>query len=184
MVAGAPFARQLGILGAAARLPGVLAGFAADLGLGLRPDQRGEALGDARSLNKVVGHVDEELEGQAEAVFNQARGEKDGLGGAEGGVAMADGAVAEFDGVVGRDKVLAGVGNGQGNEVVGALAERGGERGGHGADQPLQIGVGDAVLAPGRVTDAVGGLLHGHLRGDLLRMPQFDLCTAGHEFVF
>ncbi len=184
MVAGTPFGGNLGVLGAPARLPGVLAGFAADLGLGLRPDQRGEALGDARGLNKVVSHVDKEFEGEAEAVFNEARRNKYGLRGAEGGVAMANGAVAEFDGVVGGDKVLAGVGNCQWNEVVGALVERGGERGGHGADQPLQIGVGDAVLAPGRVTDAVGGLLHGHLRGHLLRMPKFDLCTAGHEFVF
>ena len=87
-----------------------------------------------------MGHVDEELEGEAEAVFNQAGGEKDRLGGAEDGVAMADGAVAEIDGVAGSDHDFAGVGNGERNEVVGAVAERGGERGGHGADEPLEIG--------------------------------------------
>ena len=147
-----------GSMSAAARLPCVLAGFAADLGLGLRPCERGEALGDTGGLNEVVGHVDEELEGQAEAVFDEARGEEDGLSGAEGGVAMADGAVAEFDGVGGRDEVFAGVGNGEGNEVVGALAERGRERGGDGADEALDVGFGDAGFAPGGVMDAVGGV--------------------------
>ena len=111
------------VLGAAAGLPGVLAGFAAHLRLGLRPGQRGEALGNAGGFDKVVRHVDEELEGQAEAVFDQARGDEDGLGGAEGGVAMADGAVAELDGVDGGDHGFAGVGNGQRNKVVGAAGE-------------------------------------------------------------
>jgi large subunit ribosomal protein L17 len=68
------------VLGAAAGLPGVLAGFAAHLRLGLRPGQRGKALRNACGLDKVVGHVDEELKGQAEAVLDQPRGEKDRLG--------------------------------------------------------------------------------------------------------
>ncbi len=172
------------LLGAAAGFPCVLAGFAAHLCLGLRPGERGEALRNAGGLDKIVRHVDEELEGQAEAVFNQARGEEDGLGGAENGVAMADGAVAELDRVGGRDKVLAGVGNGEGNKVVGALAQRGSQRGGHGADKALEVGVGDAGLAPGGVADAVGRILHRDLRGNFLGMPQLDLCAAGHEFVF
>jgi hypothetical protein len=67
-----------------------------------------------------VRHIDEELEGEAEAVFNEARGDEDGLRGAEGGVAMADGAVAEFNRVGGRDEVLAGIGDGERNEVVGS----------------------------------------------------------------
>ena len=131
-----------------------------------------------------MGHVDEELEGQAEAVFDQARGEEDGLGGAEDGVAMADGAVAKIDAVAGSDHDFAGVGDGQRDKVVGAVVERGGERGGDGADQALEVGVGDAGFAPGGVVDAVGGLEHGGLRGDLLRRPKFDLCAAGHELVF
>ncbi len=172
------------VLGAAARLPGVLAGFAAHLGLGLRPGQRGKALRNARGLDKVVGHVDEELEGQAEAVLDQPRGEKDRLGRAEDGVAMADGAVAQIDGVAGRDHDLAGVGDGQRNKVIGAVVERGRERGRHGAHQPLQVRIGDARLAPDGVVDSVGSLGHGHLRGHLLRVPKLDLCAARHETVF
>ena len=109
------------VLRAAARLPGVLAGFTADLGLGLRPGEGGKAFRHAGGLNKVVGHVDEELEGEAEAIFNETGGKKDGLSGTEAGVAMADGAVAQIDGVAGRDHGFAGVGDGEGNEVVGAL---------------------------------------------------------------
>ena len=78
------------VLRAAARLPGILAGFSADLGLGLRPGQRRKALRHARGLNKVVGHVDEELEGQAEAVFDEPRRKEHRLGRAERRVAVAD----------------------------------------------------------------------------------------------
>ena len=131
-----------------------------------------------------MGYVDEELEGQAETVLDQAGGEEDGLSGAEDGVAMADGAVAEIDAVAGSDHDFAGVGDGQGDEVVGAVVEGGGERGRDGADEMLEIGVGDAGFAPGGVVDAVGGLGDGGLRGDLLRRPEFDLCAAGHELVF
>ena len=72
-----------------------------------------------------MGDVDEEFEGEAEAVFDEASGEKNGLSVAEGGVAMAYGAVAQLDGKGGGDQVLAGVRDGKGNEVVGALTERG-----------------------------------------------------------
>ena len=131
-----------------------------------------------------MGHVDEKLEGQAEAVLDQAGGEKDGLGGAEVGVAMADGAVAQIDGVAGSDHGVVGVGDGQGDEVVGAMLERGGERGGDGAHQALEVGVGYARLAPHGVVDSVGRLGHGHLRGHLHRWPKLDLCAARHELVF
>ncbi len=144
-----PFWPAAAVLRAAAGLPGVLAGFAAHLGLGLRPGQRGKALRHSRGLHKVVGHVDEELEGQAKAVLDQAGGKKNGLGRAEGRVAVADGAVAQIDRVGRGDHGFAGVGNGQRNKVIGAVGQRGGERGGHGAHQPLQIRLGDAGLAPG-----------------------------------
>src|ERR1035437_8062721 len=75
--------RSAHVLSSAAGLPGVLTGFAADLGLGPLPGEGGEAVGDAGGLDKVVGHVDEEFEGQSEAVLDQAGGEKDGLGGCE-----------------------------------------------------------------------------------------------------
>ena len=181
---GSAHGRIGNVLGAAAGLPGVLAGFTADLGLGLLPGERGKALRDAGGIDKVVGHVDEELEGQAEAVLDQARGEKDGLGGAEDGVAMADGAVAQIDGVAGRDHGVVGVGDGQGDKVIGAVVERGRERGRHGADQPLEVGIRDARLAPHGVVNSVGSLGDGHLRGDLLRLPKIDLCAARHELVF
>ena len=156
---------------AAARLPCVLAGFSANLRLSLRPDKGRKAFGNAGDLNKVVGHVDEELKREAEAVFNQARRKEDGLRGAEGGVAMTDRAIAKLDRVAGRDKVLAGIGNGQGNKVVGALAQRRGQRSGHGADQALKIGVGDAGLAPCGIVDAVRRFEHGDLRGNFFRLP-------------
>src|SRR5208283_2661834 len=173
-----------GIEGAAARLPGVLAGFATHLRFGLRPGEAGEAVRDAGDVDKVVGDIDEELEGQAEAVFDEAGGEEDGLGGSERRVTMANGAVAELDVVGGGDEVFAGVGDGEGHEVVGSMAKGLRERGGNGADEALEIGVGDAGLSPGGVADAVGGLLGGHLRSDLAGVPQLNLRTAGHEFVF
>jgi GAF domain-containing protein len=109
---------------------------------------------------------------------------KNRLGGTEDGVAMADGAVAQIDGVAGSDHGVVGVGDGQGNEVVGAMLERGSEHGGNGADQALEIGVGDARLAPHGVVNSVWRLGHGHLRGHLLRRPKLDLCAARHELVF
>ena len=169
------------VLGAAAGLPCVLAGFTADLGLGLLPGESGKALRDAGGIDEVVGHVDEELEGQSEAVLDEASGEKDGLGGAEVGVAMTDGAVAEIDGVGGGDHGVVGVGNGQGNKVVGALLERGRESDGDGADQMLEVVVGDARLAPHGIVNSVGSLRDGYLCGDLLGRPKIDLCVARHS---
>ena len=61
------------------------------------------------------------------------------------------------------------------------MFEGGRKRGGDGADQTLDVGVGDAGLAPGGVVDAVGGLGDGGVRGDLLRRPKLDLCAAGHR---
>ena len=148
------------------------------------PGEGGKTFGDAGGINKVVSHVDEELEGQSEAILDQACGEKDGLGGAEDGVAMADGAVAEIDGVAGGDHGVVGVGDGQGDEVIGAMLESGRERGRNGADQALEIGVGDARFAPHGVVNPVGRLGDGHLRGDLFRWPKIDLCAARHELVF
>src|ERR1035437_4930641 len=66
--------RSAHVLSSAAGLPGVLTGFTADLGLGLLPGEGGKAFRNAGGLDKVVGHVDEELEGQAEAVLDQASG--------------------------------------------------------------------------------------------------------------
>ena len=74
------------------------------------------------------------------------------------GVAMADGAVAQIDAVRRRDHGVAGVGDGQGNEVIGAMFERGGRawpaRRPPAAPDPLR----DAGLAPGGVVNSVGGL--------------------------
>jgi len=70
-------------LSAAACLPGILTGFTADLGLGLLPGEGGKTLQNAGDIDEIVGYVDEELEGQTEAVLDQARGEKDGLSGTE-----------------------------------------------------------------------------------------------------
>jgi len=84
---------------------------------------------------------------------------------------MTDGAVAQIDSVAGSDHGVVGVSDSQGNKVIGALPERGSERDGDGADQALEIGVGDARLAPHSVVNAVGSFKHGHLRGHLFRRP-------------
>ena len=172
------------LLSAAAGFPCILAGFPTHLRFGLRPGERGETIGNAGGLDKIVRHVNEELEGESEAVFNEARGNEDSLGVAEGGVAMADGAVAEFNRVSGRDEVLARIGNGERYEVVGSLAQRGSQPGRYGARETLKVGVGDAGFAEGGIPDAVGRILHRDLRGDFLGMPQLDLRATGHESVF
>ena len=178
-LAGAGFGAAA-VLRFATGLPGVLAGFTADLGLGLRPDEGGEAFRDACRFNKVVGYVDEELESEAEAVFDEAGGDEDGLCFSEGRVAMTDGAVTEVDGVGGGDHDFTGVGDGEGHEVVGAALEGGGEGGWDGAYEALEVGVGDAVLAPCGVVKTVCGLGYGDLRGHLFRVPKIDLCASAH----
>ena len=172
------------VLRAAAGLPGVLAGFAAYLRLGLRPGEGGKALRHAGGFHKVVGDVDKELKSQAEAVFHQPRRKKHRFRGAERGIAMADGAIAEFDGVGGRNHGLAGIGDGQGNEVVGAMGECRRERGRHRAHQAFQVGLGDACLSPRGIMNAVGGGADLNLGGHLFGMPKFDLRAACHETVF
>ncbi len=79
--------------GEVAALPGVLAGFAADVGEGLAPDELVEGLGDADDVDEGVADVDEELEGQGEAVAKEASGDEDAFGVVVGDVAMADGLV-------------------------------------------------------------------------------------------
>src|ERR1700733_977863 len=59
------------ILGPPARLPSILARFATHLSLRLRPHQRRKALRYARYAYTVMGHVNEALEGQAEAILQQ-----------------------------------------------------------------------------------------------------------------
>ena len=93
---------------------------------------------------------------------------------------MADGSVAQIHGIGRGDHDLAGVRNGQRDKVVGAVLQRFRERGRHCAHQLLQVGFGDAGLAPRGIVDAVGRLGHRHLRGDLLRVPKIDLCARGH----
>ena len=131
-----------------------------------------------------MGDIDEEFKRQAEAIFHQPRRKEDGFRGAERGIAMADGAIAEFDAVGRGNESLAGVGDGQGNKVVGAMGERRRERGGHGAHQPLQVALGDACLAPGGVVNAVGGGTDLDLGGHLFGVPQLDLRAACHGTVF
>ena len=86
--------------GEVAGLPCVLAGFAAGVGEGLGPDELVEGLGDAGDIDEGVAYVDEELEGEGEAVAEEAGGDEDAVGGGvEGDVAVADGLVAELGGV-------------------------------------------------------------------------------------
>ncbi len=133
----------------AASLPRVLAGFAANLRLCLRPDKSSEAFRNARHLDEVVRHIDKKLKGQAESIFDEPRGENTASVVAKAGIAMADGAVAQLDGAGGGDQILARVaGDGERNEVVGTLAQRGGKQRGDSSDEPLNIAFGDAGFAP------------------------------------
>ena len=69
------------VLCTAAGFPCILAGFAADLGFGLGPNERGETFGHTCRFDKVVGHIDKKLKGETKAIFHQSRGEKNRLSG-------------------------------------------------------------------------------------------------------
>ena len=158
--------------GEAAALPGVLAGLAADVGDGLGPDEVGEGGGDAGGVDEGVADVDEELEGEGEAVAEEAGGDEDAVVVAEGDVAVADGLVAELGGVGGGDHGGVGVAvvarrrsvecgdrtHGERDEVVDLAAEGSGDGGGDGLDHAGEIVRGEAGVAEGGVADAVGGL--------------------------
>src|SRR3984893_17155541 len=84
-----------------AALPGVLAGFAADVGKSLSPDELIEGLGDTDDVHEGMADIDEELKRQGEAVAEQAGGDEDAFGAVVSHVSVADGLVAEL-GRVGR----------------------------------------------------------------------------------
>ena len=64
--------------------------------------------GDSGGVDEGVTDVDEELEGEGEAVAEQAGGDEDSVDVVEGDVAVADGLVAEGGGVSGGDHGRAG----------------------------------------------------------------------------
>ena len=173
-----------GVEGAAAGFPCVLAGFSLDAGLGLGPDHVGEGGGDADGIDEVVGDVDEELKGEAEAVFDEAGGEEDAFDGAHGDVAMADGAVAELDGEGLGDFSGFAFGHDEGDEVVAALLERGSEAGRDGGDEALHFGVAEAGFAPGGVVESVGGGGHGYGGGNLFGGAERVLYRDRHDSLY
>src|SRR5271157_3736117 len=73
-----------------AQLIGIKARLAPDLILHLLPRKVGELLRDPDSLHEIVPYVDEELEGNGEAVFHQPRRDEHALRVAQRLVAMAD----------------------------------------------------------------------------------------------
>ena len=186
-----------------AALPGVLAGLAADVGYGLGPDEVGEGLGDAGAVDEGVADVDEELEGEGEAVAEEAGGDEDAVVVGEGDVAVADGLVAELGGVGGGDHGGVGVEvvaildpggrssscaisgtHGQRDEVVGLAGEGSGDGDGDGLDHAGEIGRGDGGVAVGGVADAVGGALQGGFASDLGGLDEPGLYAFGHKAVF
>ncbi len=192
--------------GEVAALPGVLAGFAADVGEGLVPDELGEGLWDADGVDEGVADVDEELECEGEAVAEEAGGDEDAVGAAEGSVegdvAVADGLVGEIgcadggdhSGVGGcavavgagdvEDGVGAGLAHGEGDEEVGLAAEGAGDGDGNSLDHALELEVGEAGFAVGRVGDAVGGLSYDCIASYLARLYESALNTICHKEVF
>jgi hypothetical protein len=84
-----------------------------------------------------MGHVDEELEGQAESVLNQPCRDENSFGRPESRVAVADRAVPKLDRVGRSNHGLAGIGDGQRNKIIGAVRERGRHGGRHSPNQML-----------------------------------------------
>src|SRR5258705_1798955 len=83
----------------AAALPGVLAGFSADVRESLSPDELIEGFRNANDVDESVADVDEKFKGQGEAVAEQPGGDEDGFRAIVRDVPMADSLVAEFGGV-------------------------------------------------------------------------------------
>ena len=79
---------------------------------------------------------------------------------------------------------LASVGDRQRHEVIGASTQGRRKTCRNCTYQAFQVGFGNTSLAPRGEMNSVGRLAHGHLRGNLLRVPKFDLCAAGHKNVF
>jgi len=152
-------------------LPGVLAGFAADFGDGLREGEGAEGLGDAGFIGEGVAYVDEELEGEGEGIAKEAGGDEDAFVGwqvgavGEADVAVADGFVEVLGEGVGGDEGATGfgggglgarLGDGEGDEVEDAVGEGGDDERGDSLDDALEVVVGDLGVAEGGEADAVG----------------------------
>lgn len=160
------FVGGVAVESAAAVFPGVLTGFSACVGFGLRPHEIGKAGGDADGFDKVVADVDEKFKGQRKAVLHDAGGDEDAVRAAELCVAMADGVFGEIDGVSGGDGGLVSVAESERHEVVGAAGEGVGNGRGHGLHDALEILRSDLGVSKVREAKAVGGLADGGLLGD------------------
>ena len=113
----------------------------------LFPRQVGEVLRNPHALHEVVSHIDEELEGDGEAVFHQAGGDEDALRIAQRLVAMADGAVGQLHVVAVGDHGLVAHVQGERHKVVGLAIQSRRNRPRHGSHHALQIGE-PAVTSP------------------------------------
>ena len=132
-----------------------------------------------------MADIDEEFEGEGEAVLHEAGGDEDAFRGAEADVAVADGAVAEVDVVGGGDGGLIVFADGQRHEVPGAAGEGVGYGGGHGLHDALEVPGPIRVSPKPGIEDAVGGLLDvrllRHLGGGEQRYLAGD---TDHKLVF
>jgi hypothetical protein len=178
------FVAAAAIEGATAAFPRIVAGFAAHIGGGLRPDEIGEALRHADHVDELMADVDEEFEGEGEAVLHEAGGDEDALGAAEADVAVADGPVAEVDGVVGGNDGVVVIADGERHEVPGALAEGRGDDGGDSLHDALDFVGAGAHLAEDRVAEAVVGLADLGLLSHFGGGKQRDLRGSSHKLVF
>ena len=147
-----------------------------------------------------MADVDEELEGEGEAVAEESGGDEDGVDGSveaiEGDVAVADGLVGELGGVGGGDHggfvggsvrqggFGAACGHGERDEVVGFAAEGGGDGDGDGLDHAVEVGGGKGGFAKGGEADAVGCFAHDDFAGDLGSLNEPALNTFSHKAVF
>ncbi len=86
--------------------------------------------------------------------------------------------------VAGRDEGLGRLANGEGNEVIGAVGERGGDGDRDRLEDLLQVSGDNGGIAIRGVANAVGGLLHGGLLRNLRGGKEVDLGGFSHNAVF
>jgi hypothetical protein len=114
-------------------------------------------------FDKVVPHIDKELEGQRKPVLHQPGGDEDAIGAVKLHIAVAHGAIAQVDGVAGRHHRLLRLTNGERHKVVRMPGKRCGDGIRHCLHDRLELLFGDVRIGKDRVAQAIFRLPHGRL---------------------
>ena len=156
--------------GEVAALPGILAGFAADISESLIPHKLIERFGNADDVDECMANVDKKFEGQGEAIAEQAGRDEDAFSAIVGDIAVADGLIAEL-GCVGRRHqrcfAAATVAESERHKVVSFARQRARDGDRDRLDHALEVTAAEVVVAECCVTDTVRCLTHGHFMDDL-----------------